>query len=106
MAKRPCHVHHFVDLVVQSSVSRAEDRGSIPAFASCHLVSPQPQFSKDKHDAGDLWMAKRPCDVYRFIDLMAKASVSRALYTIQNKLRTNCSQTCQRPSFELNDLKF
>ena len=25
-------------------------------------------------------------------------------YTIQNKLRTNCSQTCQ--SFELNDLKF
>ena len=28
------------------------------------------------------------------------------LYTIQNKLRTNCSQTCQRQSFELNDLKF
>ena len=27
-------------------------------------------------------------------------------YTIQNKLRTNCSQTCQRLSFELNDLKF
>ena len=27
-------------------------------------------------------------------------------YTIQNKLRTNCSQTCQRQSFELNDLKF
>ena len=26
-------------------------------------------------------------------------------YTIQNKLRTNCSQTCQRQSFELNDLK-
>ena len=28
------------------------------------------------------------------------------LYTIQNKLRTNCSQTCQIQSFELNDLKF
>ena len=28
------------------------------------------------------------------------------IYTIQNKLRTNCSQTCQRQSFELNDLKF
>ena len=27
-------------------------------------------------------------------------------YTIQNKSRTNCSQTCQRQSFELNDLKF
>ena len=27
-------------------------------------------------------------------------------YTIQNKLRTKCSQTCQRQSFELNDLKF
>ena len=27
-------------------------------------------------------------------------------YTIQNKLRTNCSQTRQRQSFELNDLKF
>ena len=26
--------------------------------------------------------------------------------TVQNKLRTNCSQTCQRQSFELNDLKF
>ena len=30
----------------------------------------------------------------------------KARYTIQNKLRTNCSQTCQRQSFELNDLKF
>ena len=27
-------------------------------------------------------------------------------YAIQNKLRTNCSQTRQRQSFELNDLKF
>ena len=27
-------------------------------------------------------------------------------YTVQNKLRTNCSQPCQRQSFELNDLKF
>ena len=27
-------------------------------------------------------------------------------YTIQNKLRTNCLQTCQRQSFEVNDLKF
>ena len=29
-----------------------------------------------------------------------------ANHTVQNKLRTNCSQTCQRQSFELNDLKF
>ena len=28
------------------------------------------------------------------------------IYTVQNKLRTNCSQTCQRQSFELSDLKF
>ena len=26
------------------------------------------------------------------------------IYTIQNKLRTNCSQTCQTQSFELNQI--
>ena len=47
------------------------------------------------------------CDgQYFFPPEFTFSSYLAAIYTIQNKLRTNCSQTCQRQSFELNDLKF
>ena len=57
------------------------------------------------------WLLKVPAtgsekQTERFVSWLLKASATGTIYTVQNKLRTNCSQTCQRQGFELNDLKF
>ena len=55
----------------------------------------------------EIWLSVPEVILEIFLNMMRKICVYLPPnYTIQNKLRTNCSQTCQRQSFELNDLKF
>ena len=55
----------------------------------------------------DQWSAEQNVKFgnYSKFDPLTRLEATCSLYTIQNKLRTNCSQTCQSQSFELNDLK-
>ena len=59
-----------------------------------NLVS---KHSLTQHNENKSWLS---------VTFYRQIQAARLRYTIQNKLRTNCSQTCQRQSFELNDLKF